>query len=109
MTDREILIKLHSAVLKNTGRPLPEELEKIKVDKKILTSPKFEGDSKTGTILFCGVAKLNGIDDDSIMDFLCIEGKPELVNKTNEFSELFANNKEFAVKVNLIQNYLKIQ
>jgi hypothetical protein len=108
MSERMKLKNLLLAVLKNTGRPTVKEMEKIKVEKKILTSPKFEGDSKIGMILFCGMAKLQEISDDEVMDFLCIEGAPELEYKLKEFSKLMAEDREFQVKIKLVNNYLNL-
>ena len=106
MTDRDFLAKLKQAVISNTGRPYAKEMKNIKVEKKILTSPKMEGDSKVGMVLFCGIASSKGVSDEEIMDFLCIEGVPELKNKIDEFHNLMQNNGRFQNKITLINNYL---
>lgn len=100
---------LLEAVLKNTIRPTEKEMSKIRVEKKILTSPKMEGDSKIGMILFCGIATLQGLSEEGIMDFLCIEGKPELDYKIEEFSRLMRDDHGFGVKIKLINNYLNLK
>lgn len=110
MTDEyKTLSTLLAAVTKNTVRPTEKEMEKIKVDKKILTSPKMEGDSKIGMILFCGVAKMLKISDEAVMDFICIEGQPELDNKVEEFYKMIMNDQEFCVKMKLVTNYMRLQ
>jgi len=108
MNEYGTLNLLLEAVLKNTVRPTEKEMAKIKVDKKILTSPKMEGDSKIGMTLFCGIARLEKISDESVMDFLCIEGSDELEYKNNEFCRLMMDDKEFGIKIKLVQNYLRL-
>lgn len=108
MTDREFLSKLFDAVNKNTGRPYQSEIKNIKVEKKILTSTKMEGDSKVGMVLFCGLAHKEGISDEEIMDFICIEGLPELRYKVDEFFSKLKESSRFQTKVKLINNYLKL-
>jgi hypothetical protein len=108
MTDREYMAKLKLAVMSNTGRPYPEEMKNIKVEKKILTSPKMEKDSKRGMVLFCGLASAHGVSNEEIMDYLCIEGLPELEYKVDEFHKLMQESRRFQNKIILINNYLKL-
>ena len=108
MTEYDEMCKLFIAITKNTIRPTPKEMEKIKVEKKILTSPKMEGDSKIGMILLCGMASSARISDKAIMDFACIEGEPELKYKIEEYYRMLSDDHRFQNKITLINNYLNL-
>lgn len=96
---------LLEAVQKNCFLPTPKEKEKFTVSRILRTSPKLEGDSEMGLILYIGIGKLVGMTPTEIQSFLCIDRK-EYMFKHNTFRTI-KREKRVATKVNLIMNYLR--
>lgn len=119
MSNIKYLRRLELAVLANTHRPKPEEMKEIKVHKKIMTSLKLEGDSKMGMILFVGIADVEMVPRNEIMDYLGLEFTGEFNHKLEEFDR-YAKMPEIPIgdkgkmgnrtinKIKLINNHLKL-
>lgn len=96
---------LLEAVQKNCFLPTPKEKERFTVSRILRTSPKLEGDSEMGLILYIGIGKIMGMTPTEIQSFLCIDRK-EYVFKQNTFRTI-KKDKRVATKIRLITNYLR--
>ena len=116
---KRFLVRLERAVLANTHRPKEDEMKKIEVHKKIMTSLKLEGDSKMGMILFIGIAVRDHIPPNEIIDYLGIEFPEEFMHKLQEFDRyIMAPDEPIGPigqlgnrtknKIKLIDNYLNL-
>ncbi len=119
---------LNEAIIKNTVRPRPNELEKMTVSKVIRCSPEIEGDSQLGILLFCGIAHVQyGVSKNKIMDYIGVEPEEfrfkidkfkKNLDEANKLPKLHANVIDvlgphqldlykLKNKVTLINNYIK--
>jgi len=96
---------LLEAVQKNCFLPSPKEQQKFTVSRILRTSPKLEGDSEIGIILYIGIGKQLGLTPSEIQNYLCIDRK-EYLYKYNQFN-ILKNKARTMNKIKLITNYLK--
>jgi hypothetical protein len=107
MNDVEKMSHIEQAVLVNTVRPTDGDMKKIKIKKRILTSPSVEGDTKLGMALCVGFADSLKVDEEEIMSYLRIETAAEFKSRLGDFQK--QDNDKMNIKKQLVRKYLELK